>query len=311
MRLSWFMTVRSFLLSVILHIVLIGLLVISIDLTPVPKPPPKVNIVKAVSVDKQQVQRELEKIKAAEEQKRKAEVERQKDLERKAEEAKKKREVEEKRLKDIEIKKTEEKKQREQEQIRLKELEAKRKIEEEKKKLAEEKRKLEEEKKRKAEEERKRLEEEKRKQEAELKKLEEQKKREEEERKRKQEEEKRRKAEETMRQQELLEEQLELEEAQNQQDMSIIAQYTQRIRGLVEREFNTAGLPKGLSCVLYIRVIPGGDVVDVRILESSGNELFDRRAQTAVQKASPLPVPDESRLFEKMREIRFTFEPEN
>ncbi len=62
MRLSWFMTVRSFLLSVILHIVLIGLLVISIDLTPVPKPPPKVNIVKAVSVDKQQVQRELEKI---------------------------------------------------------------------------------------------------------------------------------------------------------------------------------------------------------------------------------------------------------
>lgn len=311
MRLSWFITTRSFVLSVILHIVLIALLVISIDLTPVPKKLPAVNIVNAVSVDKQQVENELKKLRDTEEKKREAEDNRQKELEQKAEAAKKKRIEEEERLKDLKKKKSEEIKKREEEQIRLKELESKRKIEEEKKKLAEEKRKLEEEKKRKTEEERKQLEEEKRKKEEELKKLEEKKKQEEAERKRKQEEEKRRKAEEELLKQQMQEEQLELEEAQNQQDMNLLAQYQQRIAGLVEREFNMTGLSDDLSCKIYIRLIPGGDVVDVRIIESSKNKLFDNRALTAVQKASPLPVPDDPRLFEKMREIRFIFDPEN
>jgi len=297
MRLSWFITTRSFLFSVIMHIVLISLLIISIDLTPAPKRLPKVNIVKAVAVDKQQVENELQKIKDAEKKKREAEEQRQKELEQKAEAAKKERIEEEERLKDLKKKKTEEIKKREEEQIRLKELESKRKIEEEKKKLAEEKRKLEEEKKRKTEEE--------------LKKLEEKKKQEEADRKRKAEADKRRKAENELLKQQMLEEQMELEEAQNQQDLNILAQYQQRIAGLVEREFNMTGLSDDLSCKIYIRLIPGGDVVDVRIIETSGNKLFDNRALTAVQKASPLPVPDDVRLFEKMREIRFIFDPEN
>ena len=55
--------------------------------------------------------------------------------------------------------------------------------------------------------------------------------------------------------------------------------------------------------------MPGGDVVEVNIAKSSGNEIFDRRAATAVEKASPLSVPSEQRLFEKMRVIEFTFRP--
>ena len=45
------------------------------------------------------------------------------------------------------------------------------------------------------------------------------------------------------------------------------------------------------------------------IVEASGNELFDQRAEKAVYSASPLPVPSEIRLFNKMRSIRITFEP--
>ena len=53
----------------------------------------------------------------------------------------------------------------------------------------------------------------------------------------------------------------------------------------------------------------GGKVIESTIVESSGNELFDQRAEKAVYSASPLPVPSESRLFNKMRSIRITFDP--
>ena len=77
----------------------------------------------------------------------------------------------------------------------------------------------------------------------------------------------------------------------------------------IENKFNRLGLEEGLSCVILIRMIEGGKVVEASIVKSSGNDLFDKRAEDAVYKASPLPTPDETRLFEKMRNIRFTFEP--
>ena len=56
-------------------------------------------------------------------------------------------------------------------------------------------------------------------------------------------------------------------------------------------------------------MLEGGKVFEASIEISSGNDLFDRRATNAVYSASPLPVPEEIRLFEKMRTIRFTFDP--
>ena len=98
--------------------------------------------------------------------------------------------------------------------------------------------------------------------------------------------------------------------AQAKQDDSLIAQFSTRIRAAIAQQFNTVGLPPGLSCVLFIRMVPGGEVVEARIEKSSGNDVFDRRAEAAVYQASPLPVSEEQRVFEKMREIRLTFAPD-
>ena len=57
-------------------------------------------------------------------------------------------------------------------------------------------------------------------------------------------------------------------------------------------------------------MVPGGDVVDAKVIRSSGNAVFDRQAEIAVRKASPLSVPDDPRLFQQLREIQFVFEPE-
>ena len=308
-----FSKLKSFFSSIGLHIVIGLLLVVSFEFAPEPQqaPPKKVNIINAVSVDQKMVEAELNKLKQAEAEKKKAEEERKQKLEEKAKQAEEKRKQEEKKLKQIEQKKVEQEKKRKEEEKRLKLAEQKKKEAEQKRKAEEEKRKQEEEKKRKAEAERKKLEEEKRKKEEELKRIEEEKKRLEEEERKKLEAEKKRKYEEELRLQELEEEQMLLDEAQNQRDMGIINEYRFRIQRVIESKFNQTGLDSGLSCVLLIRMVPGGDVVSVTIAESSGNAKFDAAAEKAVQKASPLPVPDEMRIFEKMREIRFTFKPEN
>ena len=89
----------------------------------------------------------------------------------------------------------------------------------------------------------------------------------------------------------------------------MIQKYQILIRREVNNNFNKVGLPDGLECIILIRMLEGGKVIEASIEKSSGNVLFDRRARNAVLSASPLPVPEEVRLFKKMRTIRFTFDP--
>ena len=60
---------------------------------------------------------------------------------------------------------------------------------------------------------------------------------------------------------------------------------------------------------MKVRLIPGGDVVSVSVVRSSGDPVFDRSVETAVLKASPLPLPEDPALFKHFREINFNFDP--
>ena len=68
---------------------------------------------------------------------------------------------------------------------------------------------------------------------------------------------------------------------------------------------------KQLSSRFEIRLGPDGSVLDVRLIQSSGDAILDRSAQTAIYKASPLPVPTDTEMFEMFRNIRLTVRPEN
>ena len=260
MRTNWFQTSRSLFFSILLHIVFGGILIFSFKFSAKPTPvhKPVTNIIKAISVDKKQVELELKRLNDIEEAKKTAEKKRQKKLEKKAEDAKKKRIAEEKKLKQLKKKKDKEKKLK--------------KLEKEKKKAQEAERKRKEEEKKKAQEaERKRKEEEKKLKEKAL--------------------------------------QDELEAEQLEYDQSEISKFTNLIINAIENKFNETNLKEGLSCKILIRMSEGGKVIESTIVESSGNELFDQRAEKAVFASSPLPVPSESKLFNKMRSIRITFDP--
>lgn len=65
-----------------------------------------------------------------------------------------------------------------------------------------------------------------------------------------------------------------------------------------------------LSTQFRIRLAPNGAVLDVTLIKSSGDALLDRSAQTAIYKASPLPVPADPVTFELFRDISLTVRPE-
>ncbi|MEE9552581.1 MAG: cell envelope integrity protein TolA, partial [Gammaproteobacteria bacterium] len=111
----------------------------------------------------------------------------------------------------------------------------------------------------------------------------------------------------------LLKEELAAEEAdtQRQVDALLIDKIKAEIYDKVSNKFNKTGLPENLKCALRVKLLPNGEIIDVSVAKSSNNSIFDRRAITAVQKASPLPVPTDIATFErlKLRDITFTFAP--
>lgn len=66
-----------------------------------------------------------------------------------------------------------------------------------------------------------------------------------------------------------------------------------------------------LSSKFRIHLAPDGAVLDVKLIRSSGDSILDRSAQTAILKASPLPVPSNPEVFELFRDISLTVRPEN
>ena len=68
----------------------------------------------------------------------------------------------------------------------------------------------------------------------------------------------------------------------------------------------------GMQARLLVELIPTGAVVGVTVVESSGNDAFDRSAEAAVRKARAFDVPREADLFERhFRRFSLLFKPED
>lgn len=130
----------------------------------------------------------------------------------------------------------------------------------------------------------------------------------EEERKRK-EEEARRLAEEKARQ-EALQRQLEAEEAARLRELigGVQRTWASVLSAAIARNWRRPlGVGDSLRCQIEIELLPNGQVVNVRVLRSSGVPAFDDSVVTAALKSSPLPLPSDMRAFE--RTLRPTFDP--
>lgn len=64
-----------------------------------------------------------------------------------------------------------------------------------------------------------------------------------------------------------------------------------------------------MSCKMNVRLMPTGDVIEATVVQSSGNFEFDRSAELAVRKASPLPMPTDPLVANEFRDFNFIFKP--
>ncbi len=104
--------------------------------------------------------------------------------------------------------------------------------------------------------------------------------------------------------------------AQNNADKARIAGVVDKYKALIINAISQQwilpdNVDRRLSSQFRIRLAPNGTVLDVSLLRSSGDSILDRSAQSAIYKASPLPVPSDMATFNIFREISLTVRPEN
>ena len=81
-----------------------------------------------------------------------------------------------------------------------------------------------------------------------------------------------------------------------------------KIRGRANVPDNVTGNPE---VQVLIRVLPGGEVLDIAITKKSGNPAYDSAIERGIRSASPLPVPPaDSELFPRFRELTLTIRHE-
>lgn len=87
-----------------------------------------------------------------------------------------------------------------------------------------------------------------------------------------------------------------------------IGKIRDKIRGRANVPDTVSGRP---SVQVRIRILPGGEVLDIAITRSSGNRVYDAAIERAIRSASPLPVPDvNSELFPQFRDLTLNIEHE-
>ena len=58
-----------------------------------------------------------------------------------------------------------------------------------------------------------------------------------------------------------------------------------------------------------VTLLPGGAVLEARLLKTSGNAAYDSAVERAILKSDPLPLPPDVAMFNKFRELKLVFKP--
>ncbi len=95
-------------------------------------------------------------------------------------------------------------------------------------------------------------------------------------------------------------------------DEKAMAYVAQIQRDIIQNWSRPPSARNGMEALLRVFLVPTGEVVNVVLEDSSGNDAFDRSALLAVRKAERFQVPSESRQFERnFREFTVLFRPED
>lgn len=99
-----------------------------------------------------------------------------------------------------------------------------------------------------------------------------------------------------------------LAEEQAAAQAKLVADYTDRIRTKIRR---LIVMPPDITgneqAEFDVVLLPGGEVLGVKLARRSGNEAYDQAVERAIYKAQPLPLPPDPALFKQFRELHLRF----
>lgn len=70
-------------------------------------------------------------------------------------------------------------------------------------------------------------------------------------------------------------------------------------------------VPDNIKAEYDVTLLPGGTVLNARLARSSGNAAYDTAVERAILKSQPLPLPPDSALFSRFRELHLIFSPKD
>jgi len=89
-----------------------------------------------------------------------------------------------------------------------------------------------------------------------------------------------------------------------------VARYKDMIQAKIRRNIvMPPEVSERAEAKFMVIVLPGGSVVDVKLLKSSGNTAYDNASERAIYKAQPLPMPQDAALARMFRELRLSVKP--
>jgi colicin import membrane protein len=94
--------------------------------------------------------------------------------------------------------------------------------------------------------------------------------------------------------------------AKQKQLMQFMDRIKQKVRSRVVLPPAINGNPEA---VYSVTLLPGGEVLDVKLVKSSGVPAYDAAVERAIHAADPLPVPSDPDLFQQLRQANYKFRP--
>lgn len=101
-----------------------------------------------------------------------------------------------------------------------------------------------------------------------------------------------------------------LQEQQAAAQAKLIDEYKRRISEKIRRFIvEPPNLPRTAEAEFDIILLPGGDVLGVKLRKSSAIAAYDNAVERAILKAQPLPLPPDPALFKDFRELNLKIRP--
>lgn len=102
---------------------------------------------------------------------------------------------------------------------------------------------------------------------------------------------------------------------QAEQEAGEVAYYSELLQSLIARNWNRPPSARNnMVALVQLSLSPYGDLLEVRLLEGSGNDAYDRSVVQAIQRAAPFPELKkmERRVFDNnFKRFNFRFRPED